>query len=106
VNSNMDKKMTIVRSIAKRVSIFPLFVTSNKVGGPMSIQGEAVQAASICRSPSVSRKVAWTIVLCVTLGGIIANPATCHAQSPSESTPATSEKATESDVQTKQIRSQ
>ena len=69
----------------------------------MSIQGEAIQAASICQSPSLSRKVAWTMVLCVALGGIIAGPTTCHAQSTSESTPATSEKATEADVRTNQI---
>jgi porin len=69
----------------------------------MSIQGEAIQGASICQSPSFSRKVAWTIVFCVALGGITADPIMCHAQSPSESTPATSEKAMESDVQTNQI---
>jgi porin len=69
----------------------------------MSIQGEAIQAASICQWSSLSRKVAWTIVLCVALGGIIADPTTCHAQSPSESTPATPERATEADVRANQI---
>src|SRR5260370_1200280 len=72
-------------------------------GGPVSIQGETIQAASVCESPSQSRKVAWTIVVCVALGGIIADPTTCHAQSPSESTPATSEKAAEADVRANQI---
>jgi porin len=69
----------------------------------MSIQGEAIHAASICQWPSLARKVAWMIVLCVALGGIIADPTTCHAQSPSEPTPATSEKATEDDVRANQI---
>jgi porin len=69
----------------------------------MSIQGEAIQAASICQWPSLARKVAWAIVLCVASGGIIAGPTTCHAQSPSEPTPATSEKTTEDDVRANQI---
>ena len=69
----------------------------------MSIQGEAIHAASICQWPSVARKVAWTIVLSVALGGIIADPTTCRAQSPSGPTPATSKKATEDDVRAGQI---
>ncbi len=69
----------------------------------MSIQGEAIHAASICRWLSFARKVAWAIVFCVASGGIIAGPTTCHAQSPSEPTPATSEKPTEADVRANQI---
>ena len=69
----------------------------------MSIQGEAIHAASICQWPSLARKVAWTIVLSIALGGIIADPTTCRAQSPSGPTPDTSKKATEDDVQADQI---
>ena len=65
----------------------------NNFGGPKRIQGEAIQAASICQSPSLSSRVACTIALCLALAGIIADPTTCHAQSPSERTPATSENA-------------
>jgi porin len=39
-----------------------------------------------------------TIALCLALAGIIADPTTCHAQSPSEWTPATPENAMKPDV--------
>ncbi len=70
----------------------------NKFGGPKRIQGQAIQAASICQSPSLSSRVACTIALCLALAGIIADPTMCHAQSPSEWTPATSENAMKPDV--------
>ena len=41
---------------------------------------------------------ACTIALCLALAGIIADPTTCHAQSPSERTPATSANAVKPDV--------
>ena len=69
----------------------------------MSIQGEAIHAASICQWPSLTRKVAWAIVLCVASGGIIPGRTTCYAQSPSEPTAATSEKVTEAAGRAKQI---
>jgi hypothetical protein len=70
----------------------------SKFGGPTSTQGEAVLAASICQSPSHSSRFACTIALCLALVGIIADPTTCHAQSPSARTPATSENARTPDV--------
>jgi hypothetical protein len=70
----------------------------NKFGGPKRTQGESIQAASICQSPSPSNRVACTIALCLALAGIIADPTTCHAQSPSERTPATAENAMKPDV--------
>jgi porin len=70
----------------------------NKFGGPKRIQREAIQAASICQSPSLSSRVAYTIAVCLVLAGIIADPTTCHAQSASEWTPATSENAMKPDV--------
>jgi len=69
----------------------------NKFDRPWRIQGQAIQAASICQSPSLSSRVACTIALCLALAGIIADPTTCHAQSPSERTPATSENAMKPD---------
>jgi len=50
----------------------------------------------------MSRKLAWTIVLCVALAGTLADPTTSRAQSPSDSTSATSEKAAEGDVHVNQ----
>jgi porin len=69
----------------------------NEFGGPKRIQGQTIQAASLCQSPTLSSRVACTIALCLALGGIIAHPTTCHAQSPSEWTPATSENARKPD---------
>jgi porin len=58
--------------------------------GPLGGLPEAIQAGSICQSLSLFGRVACTIALCLTLAGIIADPRTCHAQSLSEWTPATS----------------
>jgi hypothetical protein len=70
----------------------------SKFGGPTRTQGEAIQAASICQSPSPSSRFACTIALCLALAGIIADPTTCRAQSRSARTPATSENAMTPDV--------
>jgi hypothetical protein len=47
---------------------------------------------------SLSSRVACMIAVCVAWAGIIADPTTCHAQSPSEWTLATSQNAMKSDV--------
>jgi hypothetical protein len=70
----------------------------SKFGGPTRTQGEAIQAASICQSPSPSSRFACTIALCLALAGIIADPTTCRAQSRLARTPATSENAMTPDV--------
>ena len=70
----------------------------SKRGGPTCTQGEAIQAVSICQSPCPSGRFACMIALCLALAGIIADPATSHAQSPSARTPATSENAMTPDV--------
>src|SRR5258708_37233146 len=74
----------------------------SKFGGPTRTQREAIQAASICRSPSSSSRFACTIALCLALAGIIADPTTCHAQSPPARSPATSENAMTPDVDSAQ----
>jgi hypothetical protein len=55
----------------------------SKFGGPTRTQEEAIQAASICQLFSPSSRFACTIALCLALAGIIADPTTCHALSPS-----------------------
>jgi hypothetical protein len=72
--------------------------SQSNFGGPTRTQGEAIQAASICRSLSPSGRFAYTIALCLALAGIIADPTKCHAQSPSARAPATSENAMTPDV--------
>src|ERR1700730_15354491 len=51
--------------------------------------------SGIFHSPSLSSRVACAIALCLALAGVIADPTTSHAQSP---TPATSENAMNPDV--------
>jgi len=72
--------------------------SQSNFGGPTRTQGEAIQAASICQLPSPSSRFTCTIVLCLALAEIIADPTTCHAQSPSEWSPATSENAMTPDL--------
>jgi porin len=55
--------------------------------------------SGIFHSPSLSSRVACAIALCLALAGIIAEPTTCHAQSP---TSATSENAINPDVRAAQ----
>jgi len=49
----------------------------------------------IFHSPSLARRVACAIALCIALGGIVTDGTTCHAQSP---TPVTSENVMKPDV--------
>jgi porin len=62
---------------------------------PSTTNGES----GIFHSPSLSSRVACAIALCLALAGIIAEPTTCHAQSP---TSATSENAINPDVRAAQ----
>src|SRR5882724_6400411 len=58
----------------------------SEFGEPTRTQEEAIQAASICQSPFPSSRFACTISLCLALARTIADPTTCHAQSPSART--------------------
>jgi porin len=82
--------MTISRIHARHISAAVVPAASAFTG--------RIDAASVCQSPSLSSRVACTFTFCLALAGIIADPATCHAQSSSERTPATSENATTPDV--------
>ena len=88
--------MTMERNTANLTSVVALVLSALPSIPRANVQSSSTTGESgIFDSPSLSGRVACAIALCLALAGVIANPTTCHAQSPP---PATSENAMKPDV--------